>query len=105
MCLFCPTSETHTKAYLIHFTSLNAFWRLHKLPVAFRRFVKDSLFGAAQRLLDGLVEQDILMIEQEQQAFLRNPQRRNVELNRTIVAVQKLIKYQAIAQGESEQGV
>lgn len=102
MCLFCPISETQTKAYLIHFTSLNAFWRLHKLPVAFRRFVKDSLFGAAQGLLDGLVAQDVLMIEQEQQAFLRNPQRRNVELNRTIVAVQKLIKHQAIAQIEAE---
>jgi len=97
MCLFCPTSETHTKAYLIHFTSLNAFWRLHKLPVKFRRFVKDSLFGAAQKLLDGLVEQDVLMMEQEQQAYLENPQRRNLELNRTIVAVQKLIKQQAIA--------
>ncbi|MGB2923849.1 MAG: aromatic ring-hydroxylating dioxygenase subunit alpha, partial [Limnothrix sp.] len=102
MCLFCPISETHTKAYLIHFTSLNAFWRLHKLPVAFRRFVKDSLFGAAQKLLDGLVEQDILMIEQEQQAYLENPQRRNLELNRTIVAVQKLIKQQAIADNKHQ---
>ncbi|AFY39401.1 Rieske (2Fe-2S) iron-sulfur domain protein [[Leptolyngbya] sp. PCC 7376] len=96
-CLFCPTNETHTKAYLIHFTSLNAFWRLHKLPIKFRRFVKDSLFGAAQKLLDGLVVQDVEMIEQEQQAYLANPKRRNVELNRTIVAVQKLIKQQAIA--------
>lgn len=48
---FCKSS--------IHFTSLNAFWRLHKLPVWFRRFVKDSLFGAAQKLLDGLVRQDV----------------------------------------------
>lgn len=91
-CLFCPISETQTRAYLIHFTSLNAFWRLHKLPVPFRKFVKDSLFGSAQKLLDGLVRQDVEMIEQEQAAYLKNPQQRNYELNRTIVAVQRLIR-------------
>lgn len=95
-CLFCPVSETYTRAYLIHFTSLNAFWRLHKLPVWFRRFVKDSLFGSAQKLLDGLVRQDVVMIEQEQQAYLDNPQQRNYELNPTIGSVQKLIRQQAI---------
>ncbi len=95
VCLFCPIHETRTKAYLIHFTSLNSFWRLHKLPIAFRRWVKNSLFGAAQKLLDGLVEQDVLMIEQEQKAYLDNPQRRNYELNRATVAVQQLIKQQA----------
>jgi hypothetical protein len=94
-CLFCPVNETHTRAYLIHFTSLNAFWRLHKLPVWFRRFIKDSLFGAAQKLLDGLVEQDVEMIEQEQQAYLANPERRNYELNRTLVSVQRLIRKQS----------
>ncbi|MFP4008236.1 MAG: Rieske 2Fe-2S domain-containing protein [Spirulinaceae cyanobacterium] len=94
-CLFCPINETQTKAYLIHFTSLNAFWRLHKLPVAFRRFVKDSLFGSAQKLLDGLVEQDVAMIEQEQQAFLKNSQPRTYELNPTIAKVQRLIYEQA----------
>lgn len=95
-CLFCPVNETYTRAYLIHFTSLNAFWRLHKLPVWFRRFVKDSLFGSAQKLLDGLVHQDVVMIEQEQQAYLDNPQQRNYELNPTISSVQKLIRQQDI---------
>ena len=93
-CLLCPVNETETKAYLIHFTSLNAFWRLHKLPVWFRRFIKDSLFGAAQKLLDGLVVQDVKMIEEEQQAFLQNPEIRNYELNRALVSVQKLMKNQ-----------
>lgn len=97
MCLFCPTHETHIRAYLLHFTSLNAFWRLHKLPVPFRRWVKNLCFNAAKGLLDGLVEQDVLMIEQEQQAYLAHPERQNVELNRTIMAVQRLIKKQAIA--------
>ncbi|MBD2593000.1 aromatic ring-hydroxylating dioxygenase subunit alpha [Nostoc spongiaeforme FACHB-130] len=93
-CLLCPVSETQTKAYLIHFTSLNAFWRLHKLPVWFRRFIKDSLFNAAKKLLEGLVVQDVEMIEEEQQAYLQNPQRRNFELNRALVSVQKLMRSQ-----------
>ncbi|MGF1479087.1 MAG: Rieske 2Fe-2S domain-containing protein [Cyanophyceae cyanobacterium] len=94
-CLFCPVDLTTTRAYLIHFTSLNAFWRLHKLPVWFRRWVKNSLFGSAQRLLDGLVRQDVAMIEQEQQASLANPQQRNYELNPTIGKVQQLIRQQS----------
>jgi hypothetical protein len=94
-CLVCPVSETATRAYLIHFTSLNAFWRLHKLPVWFRRFIKDRCFGAAQKLLDGLVRQDVLMIEEEQQAFLQNSERKSYELNRALASVQKLIRSQA----------
>ncbi|MCU0535642.1 MAG: aromatic ring-hydroxylating dioxygenase subunit alpha [Hydrococcus sp. Prado102] len=93
-CLFCPIDETTTRAYLIHFTSLNAFRRLHKLPIWFRRFVKDSLFGSAQKLLDGLVRQDVEMIEQEQQAYLNNPRHRTYELNPVISSVQKLIRQQ-----------
>jgi len=96
-CLFCPISLTETRAYLIHFTSLNAFWRLHKLPVKFRRFVKDLCFGSAQTLLDGLVKQDILMMEEEQHAYLKNPQRRGYEFNRAMISVQRLIQSQAIA--------
>lgn len=100
-CLFCPVNETHTRAYLVHFTSLNAFHRLHKLPIAFRRFVKNSLFGSAQKLLDGLVEQDIPMIEDEQRAYLENPNRRPHELNRALVSVQKLIRVQAQANSQT----
>lgn len=94
-CLLCPENETATRAYLIHFTSLNAFWRLHKLPVAFRRFVKNSLFGSAQKLLDGLVVEDVQMMEEEQQAYLNNPERRGYELNRALVSVQRLMKNKA----------
>jgi hypothetical protein len=65
------------------------------LPVWFRRFVKDSLFNAAKKFLDGLVVQDVQMIEEEQQAYLQNPQRRNYELNRALVSVQRLMKNQA----------
>jgi phenylpropionate dioxygenase-like ring-hydroxylating dioxygenase large terminal subunit len=94
-CLFCPVDLTHTRAYLIHFTSLNAFPKLHKLPIPFRRFVKNSLFGSAQKMLDGLVCQDIPMIEDEQHAYLQNPDRRPHELNRALVSVQRLIRTQA----------
>ncbi len=94
-CLFCPINETTTKAYLVHFTSLEAFWRLHKLPVTFRRFVKNSLFGTAKGLLDGLVRQDVAMIKQEQEAFSANPFHRTYELNPAIAKVQELIFHEA----------
>jgi len=94
-CLFCPVSLTETKAYLIHFTSLHSFWRLHKLPIPFRRFLKNKLFGSAQKLLDGLVEQDIKMIEEEQQAYQNNPKLKGYEFNRSLASVQKLILHQA----------
>lgn len=93
-CLLCPVSQTRTRAYLIHFTSLNAFGRLHKLPVWFRRFVKNSLFGSAQKLLDGLVSQDVQMIEEEQQAYFQNPERKGYELNLALGSVKKLIMSQ-----------
>lgn len=94
-CLFCPVDEIHTRAYLIHFTSLHAFPRLHKLPVPFRRWIKQRFFGSARGLLDGLVREDVLMIEEEQQAYRQDPDRRSIELNRTISAVQRLIRIQA----------
>ncbi|AFZ50321.1 aromatic ring-hydroxylating dioxygenase subunit alpha [Dactylococcopsis salina] len=93
-CLFCPINETSTRAYLIHFTSLNAFWRLHKLPIWFRRGLKNMLFGSAQKLLDGLVHQDVVMMEQEQQAFLENPQQKGYEFNPVLGSVQRLIRKQ-----------
>ncbi|MGA9379423.1 MAG: aromatic ring-hydroxylating dioxygenase subunit alpha [Phormidium sp.] len=93
-CLFCPVNETTTRAYLIHFTSLNAFDKLHILPVGFRRFVKNISFNAAKGLLNNLVLQDLVMIEEEQQAYLQHPERKNYELNKALVSVQKLIRSQ-----------
>lgn len=91
-CLFCPVSATRTRAYLVHFTSLHAFERLHQLPVAIRQWVKDRMFNAAAKLLEGLVEQDVLMIEQEQRSFEADPHRKGPELNPAIAAVQRLIR-------------
>lgn len=97
-CLLSPIHERATRAYLIHFTSLNAFWRLHKLPIGFRRALKNALFGSAQKLLDGLVRQDVAMMEQEQTAFLENPDRKGYEFNPVLGRVQQLIRQQAISQ-------
>ncbi|MGA7935022.1 MAG: aromatic ring-hydroxylating dioxygenase subunit alpha [Kovacikia sp.] len=94
-CLFCPVGPSHTRAYLIHFTSLEAFPNLHKLSVHFRRFLKRWLTNSAKGLLEGLVKQDVAMIEDEQQAYLNNPERRPHELNRALISVQRLIRTQA----------
>ncbi len=94
-CLFCPISLTETRAYLIHFTSLHAFWRLHKLPIFFRRFVKNRLFGSAQKLLDGLVKQDRQMIEEEQQAYQQNSRTKSYELNPAMAKVQQFTRQQS----------
>jgi renierapurpurin 18,18'-hydroxylase len=94
-CLFCPISLTHTRAYLIHFTSLNAFPDVHKLPLPLRRLLKNGLFGSARYLLDGLVNQDVPMIEDEQRAYLENRDRRPHEINRALVSVQRLIRSQS----------
>jgi len=101
-CLFCPVSATETKAYLVHFTSLEAFPNLHKSPLALRRFLKHSLTGSAIPLLRGLIEQDIVMIAQEQQAFLSAPQQASYEVNPAIAQVQKFILLQA--QNQKEEG-
>jgi renierapurpurin 18,18'-hydroxylase len=93
-CLLCPISPTETRAYLLHFTSLKAFPRLQRHPDWFRRWIKNRFFGSARLLLEGLIRQDVKMIEQEQQSYLQHPERRNYELNRAIASVQRLIRRQ-----------
>lgn len=95
-CLFCPISETHTRAYLLHFTSLGRFPKLHKTPIPVRRFFKNTFTNSASFVLRRLVREDVLMLEQEQQAFDQNPTYKGPELNRTLTAVQQLIRQQAM---------
>ncbi|MEO1126470.1 MAG: aromatic ring-hydroxylating dioxygenase subunit alpha [Cyanobacteria bacterium J06639_16] len=97
-CLFCPINEHQTKAYLVHFTSLNAFHDLHKLPIPFRRWVKQRLFNTARGLLTRLIEQDTLMMEDEQRFYDQGSDRRNIELNPALAQVQRLIMAQAAFQ-------
>ena len=94
-CLLGPVGPEHTRAYLIHFTSLAAFKDLTKLPDRFRRWVRNRMFNSARGLLEGLVRQDVEMIEEEQAFHRRHPERRSVELNRTLVEVQRLITAEA----------
>jgi phenylpropionate dioxygenase-like ring-hydroxylating dioxygenase large terminal subunit len=94
-CLFCPIDWQRTRAYLVHFTSLHAFFRLHRLPIGVRRWVKNRCFNSARPLLQGLIRQDVQMIEQEQQAYLAQPDRRPHEFNRALAGVQRLIRTQA----------
>jgi len=96
-CLLCPVSLSQTKAYLVHFTSLEAFPKLHKLPIAFRRFLKNRLTNTAKPLLNNLIKQDVRMIAQEQAAFNQYPDRPNVEVNPALGKVQQLIRHQAQA--------
>lgn len=96
-CLLCPTHETATRAYLVHFTSLKHLHRVQKLPHSIRRLMKAGLFGIAQKYLDVLIRQDVQMMEEEQQAYLNDPERRNYELNPVVMSVQRLMQHQAEA--------
>jgi hypothetical protein len=79
----------------VHTVSLEAFQGLHRLPMWFRRWVKNRCFNAAQGFLQSLIREDVLMMEQEQQAHLAHPQSRGLEVNPVIGSVQKLIHQQA----------
>jgi phenylpropionate dioxygenase-like ring-hydroxylating dioxygenase large terminal subunit len=94
-CLFCPVDETRTRAFLLHFTSLNGFPRLHSKPEGFRRFLKRMFTNSAKPVLERLIREDVLMLEQEQQAFDQQPNYRGPELNRALISVQRLIRQQA----------
>ncbi|MGB3135838.1 MAG: aromatic ring-hydroxylating dioxygenase subunit alpha [Nodosilinea sp.] len=94
-CLFCPVDETHTRAYLLHFTSLGEFPRLHKLPLPVRRFFKTTFHNSASGLLRRVIREDLPMLQQEQESFHRYPSYKGPELNRALVGVQQLIWQQA----------
>jgi len=91
-CLICPVNERFTEAYLLHYTSLAKFSLLKKAPLAVRRLLKRALGNVARRLLANLVRQDVVMIDEEQQAFDTEPFRQPTEINRTIRRVQQLIR-------------
>ncbi|MPZ76300.1 MAG: Rieske 2Fe-2S domain-containing protein [Deltaproteobacteria bacterium] len=95
-CLICPVNERLTEAYLIHYTSIAKFKSLNDVPVVFRRLLRRALSNVAKRLLANLVRQDVLMIEEEQSAFDKDPVHPPVEVNRTIRRVQQLIRRQAV---------
>ncbi|MGF1568738.1 MAG: Rieske 2Fe-2S domain-containing protein [Nodosilinea sp.] len=93
--LFCPVDVTRTRAYLLHFTCLNRFQNLHRSPLAVRQFFKTRFTNSASFLLRRVIREDVVMLEQEQRAFQRYPDYKGPELNRSLVAVQQLIRQQA----------
>jgi phenylpropionate dioxygenase-like ring-hydroxylating dioxygenase large terminal subunit len=92
--LICPCGPRHTRAFLIHFASLESFHHLQLFPMALRRWIKHRFRNSTKFLLDRLIEQDIVMLEEEQCAFDRDPRRLPVELNPSLIAVQRLIRSQ-----------
>ncbi|MBF2097365.1 MAG: aromatic ring-hydroxylating dioxygenase subunit alpha [Gloeomargaritaceae cyanobacterium C42_A2020_066] len=94
-CLLVPAGRHRTRAYFLHFTSLHRFPKLHTLPVWFRRWIKGLFSGTARNLLEGLVREDMVMIEEEQRMHDTQPQRRGREVNPTLTHVQNLIRTQA----------
>lgn len=92
--LICPCGPRHTKAFLVHFASLESFRTLNAMPKVLRRWIRSRFRNTTKFLLDRLVEQDIVMLEEEQRAFDRNPDRLPVEPNPSLIAVQRLIRSQ-----------
>ncbi|NJL45117.1 MAG: aromatic ring-hydroxylating dioxygenase subunit alpha, partial [Leptolyngbyaceae cyanobacterium SM2_3_12] len=85
---------THTRAYLLHFTSLNRFSNLHKSPMAVRRFFKQVFTNSASFVLRRVIREDVVMLEQEQQAYHCHPSYKGPELNRALTEVQQLMRHQ-----------
>ncbi len=93
--VFCPSGPRRTRVHLVHYTSLHRLDSFRKAPVAVRRGVKRCLRNIARGLLKRLISQDVPMVEEEQRAYDAAPERRPLELNRTLHAVQRLIWQEA----------
>ena len=89
--VFCPVGPRRTRVHLVHFTSLHRLDSFRKAPVSVRRAVKRCLRNIAGGLLKRLISQDVPMVEEEQRAYDAAPERRPLELNRTLHAVQRLV--------------
>jgi len=93
--VFCPVGPRQTEGYLVHYTSLHHLRSLQKAPLAVRRNVKRYLGNIAKGLLNKLISQDLPMVEEEQRAYDAEPDRRPLEVNRTLHAVQRLMRKEA----------
>lgn len=97
--VFCPVGPRETKGYLVHYTSLHHLSALQKAPLTVRRMVKRYLGNIATGLLEKLISQDLPMVEEEQRAYDTQPERKPLELNRTVHAVQRLMRREAMKAG------
>ena len=80
-----PIGKTESRSFAIFFVKLRLpRWIVEPLRTALGPLIREVLFMRFLR-------QDIEMIESEQRNYLTNPQRRYVEINPAIIAVQRLI--------------
>lgn len=76
-----------------------------RLPRLLKRMIKPILVPIVRKLLFmPFLEQDVEMMESEQQTFLGNPQRRYVEVNPAILALQRVLvrQYEQFVQQSSQ---
>lgn len=91
-----PVSPTETRSFSLFFLKIRLpKWILQPLKTLLAKFVWRFLFRK-------FLVQDIEMIESEQQTYLANPQRRYVEINPAIIALQRLIVSQYEQYRESQ---
>lgn len=80
-----PMGPTATQSFSLLFLKLNLpLWLIQPFKPLVAKFILNFL-------LYKFLNQDIEMIESEQQTYLANPQRRYVEINPAIIALQRVI--------------
>ncbi len=85
--------------------SFSLFFFKVRIPRRILKLLKPLLSSVIQRfVLNKFIAQDIEMIESEQRNYLANPQRRYVEINPAIIALQRLIirQYEQFMQKSSQ---
>ncbi|MFN6572199.1 aromatic ring-hydroxylating dioxygenase subunit alpha [Dendronalium sp. ChiSLP03b] len=93
-----PVSPTESRSFALFFFKV-------RLPIWILNPLKPLLRAMLLRfVLPKFLAQDIEMIESEQQTYLANPQRRYVEINPAIIAIQRLIirQYEQFMQQSSQ---
>lgn len=93
-----PVSATESKSFALFFFKI-------RLPQSVLKPLQPLLQKLLRRfVLRKFLAQDIEMIESEQQTYLANPQRRYVEINPAIIAIQRLIvrQYEQFLQNSSQ---
>jgi hypothetical protein len=83
-----PIGLTESRSFALFFFKI-------PLPQWFRKLFDPLLSTILERFVFmQFLNQDIEMMESEQQTYLANPQRRYVEVNPAIIAIQRLIRRQ-----------
>jgi len=95
-----PVGPTETKSFSLLFLRVNLpNWIIQPFKPLLAKFILHFLFLK-------FLHQDIEMVESEQRNYLANPQRRYVEINPAIIALQRLIvrQYEQFMQKSSQMG-